>query len=755
MRAMFDNLLSLEYKESYYAHLEQVADTFIAQFPVLQARATKVALGIDPGTKDLQEIQELTEREFIKREKIPYLLNCEAGQKMLSILKDAPEDDRDNLARTWAYLRLHRRCSKEQLVGWLTNYFKDGGKLIQFVETYSNKLWLVDKRSGWFTTFQAISEEESFNLDLFQSSLPMIVPPRKLSRHNLNAYYVRKTTCWTKKAMQHRNLPYESINRQNSQRYRINYDVWEKFKFSVAKPVQEIGESDEDYTTRCKSIVREHWRKAFVLILFKKLGIKHIWIPGIFDHRGRLYAALGGIFNTQGQDQDKALFSFDPVPCTEVGQYWLAVSIANNFNCKYKGKDLDKLTYDLRHEWYEKVIEPCLQGTKEEFEEQISKILPLAESPACFWTQTQNMFEIIQAKKNGEVPMVYSITHWDATSSGFQFQCMFSGDMVTGKQVNISSEKKRYDLYTTLHEEVEGTGIKLPPEWSRKQLKKTIWIPSSYGASKWQKELEKMGYKPIVDAIKKVMEKKAFWPLNRYLAQLDKTMGKYDDYFVWLPDGFQIAKRFNHHEGVEVPILGEKVTIQVQKDGRGLDEHGNRKWSTEYLTVIVHSCDAYVLRELDYRANFSEEKAAYIRKCLAYPDDKFVGPDLEVYEFLKVMQLAVKYKLLSYRLLFLINRKTAGIIRQDPQWMQIVCEMLKTARTEQYNISCIHDSFGVIPNFTGSLMENYKQVMAEICQSNWLSYTVEQLTRGEICLKMPPASKEMVSNIKKSEYMLC
>lgn len=764
----FDNLDSLKDPQGFYEHIQEVVTKFIGLNPVMSKRAQEVAeahkLGVDLEEMEpsfeasMIDLEIAFEKEYLKRDKLSFLLNGEAAKNAsVTIQENAPEKDWEALKLTWAYMRLHKRVSQSQLIGWLsaTGKFEKGSEIVSFIEEYTDKLWRLEKRSGWFVTRDAISDEESFALDLFQSSLPMVVPPRPISPKNQSAYLVRKASIWTKKALKHKELPYEAINLLNSHRYMINYPVWDKFKLHIELPEQDIGESQSDFEKRKKSVVREHWRKAFVIELFNRLGIKYIWIPGQFDHRGRKYDSLGGIFNTQGKDIDKGIFAWSPEPCTEIGQYWLAISIANCFNGKFKGKDLDKLTFEERYEWYALVIQPLMSLSREEFNKEIDAILPRAESPVCFWAQVQNMYEIWQNIMAGETPMVWSITHWDATSSGYQFQSMFASDEVTGEQVNLTAKNQRFDLYTILKEEVEEIyGEELP--YSRSQLKKTIWIPSSYGASRWKNTLKEAGLSKLAEAVVEVLEKRKMWPINRKLSNLDRVCLKYDEYELYLPDGMKVAKRFNHHSAETVQVFGKPVKFELVKDGRGIDPvTGKRKWSTEYLTVIVHSCDAFVLRELEYRANLTDKKVAYIRKCLQHPAEKHDEQDPSVIELKKMIALTKAYHLGSYRLLHVINEKNAYLILENKGFIDLVNEMIEGCSPFEYNISCIHDSFGVCPNYVDDIMDNYRSVMADIANSKWLNLCVKQITQGEIEGDMKKPPKEFIQNILNSKYMLC
>lgn len=755
-----DNLDSLKNPEGFYDCIKAVADKFINSHPALAQRAQAVAVAqLNNRVLDeeelshlasLEEVEKFLEKEFIKREKISYILSTDAGKAVVEASKQFKGVEKI-LPQAWAYLKLHLRVSPSQFIGWLDNKFEEADDLLDFIEQFSGKAWDIDPRTGWFVTKQGLSEDESFDLDLFQSSLPMVVPPRKVSATNSSAYLLRRVSLWSRKAtIKHKNVPYEAMNLQNQVRYTINYGVWEKFKFEIELPQREPGEADPHYSNRCKSVVREHWRKAFVIALFQKLGIHHIWIPGQWDHRLRKYDSQGGVFNTQGQDADKALFSLDPEILTESGKKWLAISIANCFNVKYKEKDLDKLLFEERLEWYENTIQPLMSLSKEEFNQKLDELLKEAESPACAWAQTQNMYEAEQRIKEGLEPMVWSITHWDATSSGYQFQSLYAKDLKTAEGVNMSPENKRFDLYTDLYNEVKAKGCSL--DWTRKQLKSLIWLPSSYGASAWKQKLADMGHKKDADLIEEVLSSREMWGVNRFMSNLDPFIG--ENYSMYLPDGAQVTKKFDHQTVITVPLLGKQVNIMIKTDGRGIDPRtGKRKWSTEYLTVVVHSNDGWVLRELVYRSNLTPKLIKSIKWSFEHPDTEEVGPNRDIFEMYKMLKYMLKFQLASHRLLRIITPSNVHLLNDGMKGL--VMELIKESSPKNYDISCIHDSFGVLPNYTEDLMNNYRHVMADIARSRWLNACVEQLTEGKKSLKEIPCTRKFNNNILNSKYMLC
>lgn len=764
MKYRFDDLESLKDKEGMLASIKEAVKAFIGRHLALKNRAQAVSvarlnahiMGEEEKSQycSLEQVQTCLETEFLNRNKIPYLLNTERGKKVQEYFKQVfPAKDGKEArmcSEAWAYMRLHLRVSPSQMIGWLNEKFETPEELQAFIKYGTGHIWKLD-RGGWFVTQAPISKEESEDLDLFQSSLPMVCPPRKLSWGKRSPYLRRKIDSWTKKAsVRHMEMPYEALNLQNSTPYGINYPVWEKFKFSISLPKREENEADGHYNERCKSKVREHWRKAFLYEFFWELGIETIWVININDHRARNYSSQGGFIKLQGEDLDKSIPTLPPKILTERGKYWLSISIANCYNCEYEGKDLDKHVFSKRFEWYEKVMQPLMALNREEFNRKIDELLPGAESPCCFWAQVQNMYEAELRISHGEAPMVWVITHWDATCSGYQFQSIMTKDAETGKLVNMHQEDARYDLYTERAKEFEEAGCTL--KYTRSQYKKTILLPFMYGGMGWFYDLVAAGEDANAEIIRKSILKHKAADAVIFTSKMDWRIGDY--YSMWLPDGTLVAKAFDHTQYIEVECLGKKVPLGIKCAGRGINpETGKRYGSAEYLTVIVHSCDGFVLRELLYRAGMSKARLEEFKNAIEHPDEDCVTPNRDTWEYYKIKALMNKYKMYSHRFLYILNKRNSFLYTKED--MEVIKTMLSECSTESYDISCIHDSFGVIPNHVDHLMGAYRRVMADLAVSRWLQETSSQLTHGKYVFEERKCPKEFYENILNSKYMLC
>lgn len=763
MKYRFDDIETLNDREGMMASIEEAAKVFISKHPVLQTRATAVAvarLNARELTKEeleslcsLEQIEIFLEEEFLKREKLSYLLNTPKGLKIQEVAKRDAENEHEAwvVCQTWAYMRLHLRITLEQLLGWLNEKFETKEELLGFVEKFNNILWKNDKW-GRLVTVAPITREESEDLDLFQSSMPMVVPPRMIGPKHKSPYLRRKTDNWTKKAsIRHDELPWEALNIQNHTHYQINWPIWERFKTVIELPKRKEDENDSQFNSRIKSKIRETWKNNFFFAFLKLLGINDIWVNNINDHRSRNYSSQGGAVGLQKQDKDKAIPCFVPEIMTERGEYWLKISIANCYNCAYKGKDLDKHIFEVREQWYNETIAPLMELPEKKFYASIDAMLDGAESPCCFYAQVDNMYKAVQRKKKGLEPMVWCICHMDATCSGYQFQSIFARDLKCAKQVNIHGENERYDLYTIRAHEIDEAGCTLG--WGRTPYKKVIWLPFMYGGLGWADELKRQGHERDAEIIIKVAQKYISFGLVDFMRKFDKFIG--DKYQMILPDGTLVAKEFNHHSAKTISVLGRDVNVAIQVPGRGINpETGRRYGSNEYLTVVVHSADGWVLRELLYRSALTQDRLNKLLWDIDHPSELSNDPeDRDVYEFKKVKCMMKQFKLYSHRFLWIINKRNAALLTDEDK--KVLKMMIGEASKKPYSISCIHDSFGVLPNNIDNLMQNYREVMSDLAMSRWFNCCIDQLSNHKAEFPEQKCPRELWENIRKSKYMLC
>ena len=728
---------------------------------VLQAADSLVSWTLErhPEFKELadkcefKKLQRILENKFSKIEKLHYVeTNLFQTEERKNAVQQYCEENQLNfklVTRTLALLSLHRRISTSVLANMLKKYFKQPKDLFEYMDKIV-ELNLVLKQGNTYITQPAfaMSKEQEDEMELFQSNPCMIYKPKKAykTKNNVvrNGYLSIKRGAFTRKAEGTDEIPLEFINTQNQIPYRINFAVWEGYiKYNPEMPDRSVEDDDASYDKKIKEAWRHHFKKCFILKLFKELGIDEIYILNMFDYRGRNYP-IAYLFNPQGQDADKALLCFEPAPINEQGITWLKISIANNFNCDVDGKSLDKHTYDVRLNWFKETVEPMLDLPYEAFSVWLTEKAKEAESPACFWAQAQNMWFIQDAVNHAQVPMCWVITHFDATASGYQLQAIFARDRNMAKLTNLinNKDKERVDLYSVLYEALIAQG--LPSHYTRNQVKKKCFVPAVYNSSRSIKEL--FTNEEEVKIFYRVMNHFSMWRMNRLFPSLwDKTKKEYSWY---MPDGFKVYKKnyekrdfaFEHNEG--------QIILSFYEN-KGLD------YSLELGPNITHACDGMVARELARRLDWNPKWKNWLKNLYANPlnwkESDFSESELKDREEMKnLLSLANIFNFYSMRILREIKPHTIDLVPEE-----IFMKLFNELPEEPCHVSEIHDSFGVHPNHVSALVGQYKMILRDLVKSWYLPVVIKQLTGMDDSRFNFGRDDEFAEEIMKSIYPLC
>lgn len=696
-----------------------------------------------------KELQQKLEVDFSKQEKVFWVERNLLNEEQCNAVKQHCELHGINFTiamKAIAKLALHRRVSITVFANMLKQYFKSPDELFEFIDKLVEAQLVIQKENLIITqTCFTLSKEQEDELELFQSNPCMVYKPNKVyktkSGHVRNGYLNLKRGVFSRKAEGTDEVPFDFLNIQNSIKYRVNYVVWDGYiKYHPELPERNEDDDDASYQKKVIEAYRHHFKKCFILEMFKQLNIEDIYILNMFDYRGRNYP-ISYLFNPQGQDSDKALLSFEPKPINKLGIQWLAISIANNFNCKYQGKSLDKNKYVDRLKWYEEEIKPNLNLQENEFLEWLTDKAEQAESPACFWSQVHNMYEIQKQLQKGETPMCWCITHFDATASGYQLQAIFAKDRMMAMLTNLinNPDKERIDLYTVLYEALIARG--LPSRYTRNQVKKKCFVPAVYNSSRSIKEL--FTNEEEVKIFYEVMNQFSMWRMNRLFPNLWNNQAL--EYAWYMPDGFKVYRKIYQKRQINITYNDTEVPLYF-------DVNAPQEYSLELGPNITHACDGLVARELARRLNWNPKWKKWLGELYINEDLWTKQEDKKGSRKLMedLLTLAKEYNFYSMRILTEVTPSNIDLIPKE------VFERLYSELPEEScYVSEIHDSFGVHPNHVSALVGQYKMILRDIAKSNYLSIVVAQFTGSFDKRFVFDKDEELANEIMKSIYPLC
>jgi len=228
---------------------------------------------------------------------------------------------------------------------------------------------------------------------------------------------------------------------------------------------------------------------------------------------------------------------------------------------------LDKLTWDERIAWFDDPYEVG-DGAKE---------------PLMYQKALDAFEDAIQG-----VPSNFCVG-LDCTASGLELMSILSGDVTGGKNVNLIDTGNREDIYEKISNYMNQLGCKT----DRKLLKKPIMC-FFYGSTKRAKEIfntQQLFY--FLEALK------TFLPgAYEVMADIQSLISPYRDNYEWvLPDGYTATCDVHMTVTETMSLFGEDVEYRYKIKS---EKRGDKSLAAN----VIHSIDAYVLRQLILKCDF-------------------------------------------------------------------------------------------------------------------------------------------------------
>lgn len=582
------------------------------------------------------------------------------------------------------------------------------------------------------------------------SNLAMVCPPRHLYRDSKGrvkgGYITIPCNIWSKKAEGNNKAPLDFLNRQNKIPYQINWETWDEYLKNPNGIPEQESETWEAYMTKLDNFFHLLKMKAFYMEVLRQLGINEVYLLNFFDYRGRNYPKAW-LINPQGTDIDKAILNFPKKNLTKKGATMLAISIANCYNASYEGKDLDKHVFDKRLEFFKKNFYELRLLDRDAFKDKLREFMKQAESPFCFFTQMLALYDAYQANRNGEVPMVGCITHWDATASGYQINAIWRGDREVAKFTNLTHPEERWDVYTEITKAFHAAG--LSGDYPRSFMKKAVLIPKIYGSVNCVKE---NFTEEEAEIIYKVLDQ---YPMFQIADNLKNLWDSQQLSYSWrTPDGFEVYREVKQAYG-EPTKKSIKEFIFAHKGKTfyvSFEANEAKKSSVEYGPNVTHSADGYMAREIARRMNFSAESRNRFLHIIRRKDLwKCCEDDRGSQERMKrLLDLGKVFGMYSVRILEEINFFNVHLVPEE-----VLRKLISYLPESRAYVSEIHDSFGVHPNDVDNLMRVYRDLLVDMAEGRFLEAVEDDIKHENDFFTIKREDPELVEQIKKSVYALC
>lgn len=407
-----------------------------------------------------------------------------------------------------------------------------------------------------------------------RANSPMLVKPLKHSPLSEGGQLLRRCVMLNNAKLDHGMKFYDAVNYLNSQALNIRTNNNIINQWFMAKRFY------SDALTELKQ------EKTKVLNDIERFSKDRFYISYEADTRGRLYST-SNYLNPQGDSYQKSMFIGEPEVLTEDGINALKISIVNEVYS-------DKITREDALVWFD-LNEGNLQLTT-----------PLS----------QVYYQDYLAAKAGRP--VGSILHQDMTNSGLGIYSLLGKDEKGALLTNLKNIGKLADAYKALADALNKVlGI---TNLNRHTVKKAFMV-FLYGSGKallTSEDIDDERYKHLLQAIEiglgttididKVWVKfqEAMFEIAPAAIQLMKLIYKFkkeDSHYRWvMKDGFicdiqVMNKTAIEHKGFSISIDGKTHTHSIHTIEKLLDN----KYDKSLAPHIIHSIDAYILREIARR----------------------------------------------------------------------------------------------------------------------------------------------------------
>ena len=391
---------------------------------------------------------------------------------------------------------------------------------------------------------------------------------------------------------------------------------------------------------------------------------------------------------------------------------YLKIDIANNFG-------YDKQEWDDRIAWFNSS------------EHQLHALVPQAEEPALFYAGILAWEKAKEGKPSG-----YPIS-LDATCSGIQILSVLACDRKAAGICNVVDTGQRQDAYVSIyHDMVKAANDtakidrKLTKQAIMTYFYNSIAVPKSiFGEGQLLKIFfdttrdNAPGACEITDTMLAIWDPTALtneWVLPDNFHVIVKIMGQVKEKVHFMNEPFEV----DYH--VNMPI----------KEGRSLGAN------------MVHSIDGMVVREMQRRCNYDPARIKELSRLLdagaggrrtSRAQDKLVITLWEHY---------LDSGFLSARILNYLDIDNIGLVNKGT----IIQNLISTLPVKPFEVISIHDCFRCLPNYGNDLRRQYNNLLAEIAESNLLSFIVSQICRRSIQVnKLDPS---IVQDIRYTNYAL-
>jgi hypothetical protein len=341
----------------------------------------------------------------------------------------------------------------------------------------------------------------------------------------------------------------------------------------------------------------------------------------------------------------------------------------------------------------------------------------------------------------------------DASCSGIQVMSALSGCVTGARETGLIDPAMRADAYTrttyVMNQVLKEEGISV--DVPRGDAKMAL-MTSFYGSKAVPEELFGEGTQQLSAFYQAAMQvAPGAWEL---LQDLKASWQPYALQHAWkLPDGYDALVKVMKKEEtrIEVDELDHATFTYEYKINEGTAK------GVANAANVTHSMDAYVLREMHRRCNYDRSvwltaAAAVFDELEARKEDREPRVGVRTGKIEYYINQYNRSGLASAVIIPFLNPNTVKCMEKDhlDAVLNIIQESLKH---KSFPLVTVHDEFKAHPNNVNWVRWHYKEILAEIADSNVLDDLLSQI--HGVPGNFNKLSFNLGDQIRKSNYALC
>ena len=391
------------------------------------------------------------------------------------------------------------------------------------------------------------------------------------------------------------------------------------------------------------------------------------------------------------------------------------------------------------------LFEARIQWVKDHYN-SLEDFIDVAEDKPLYIKAVHALRETMLGKPTGHLVAL------DATCSGIQIMSAITG-CVRGADATGLVSDKRADAYTDVTKEMNAilklkgfTGIEVP----RPDVKRAV-MTSGYGSTLVPKEV--FGEGDMLATFYQACNAIAPEAFKLMADLLDTWQSDALSHNWVMPDNFHVNIKVmqTKETRIEVDELGHSTFTTYVKVNQG------SKKGLANVANTIHSIDGYLLRSVIRRASFNEVEVSSALSAITIvllerangkateavcPSDDLQNM-LTIYSYSKMLDTSI------------INYIDADNIHSVPTELlvKLSATLSKMLELGSSPVLTVHDAFRSAPWHCNAVRYHYKEIMAELAESNILQFIVSQIVKQQV--KFIKKSNNLANLIRESNYAIC